>query len=133
MSELKFGKKEMKQVIEGYYKKYEDFDGTFTSACSLQLVGCGMMEREDAVVSMKINGVLNVCGMEIEMSRDISEDDLVNVFSVVLGDIGYTVDNVVLDKGTTEVCEGYYMNERMVSKPYFKGASVKVREKSLVR
>lgn len=133
MSELKFGKKEMKQVIEGYYKKYEDFDGTFTSACSLQLVGYGMMEREDAVVSMKINGVLNVCGMEIEMSRDISEDDLVNVFSVVLGDIGYTVDNVVFDKGTTEVCEGYYMNERMVSKPYFKGVSVKVREKSLVR
>lgn len=133
MKEFKFGKKEMKQVIEGYYKKYEDFDGVFSSNCSLQLVGYGMTEREDAVVSMKIKGKLSVLGMEVEMSRDVSEEDVFNVFRVVLDEAGYTVNSVTFDKGTTEECEGYYANERMVTKPYFKGVTVGVSQKTLVR
>ena len=133
MEKFKFGKREMKHVIEGYYKKYEDFDGVFSSSCSLQAVGYGMSEHEDAVIEMKIKGKFNVLGMEVEMSRDVSDEDVFNIFRVVLGDAGYDVNSVTFDKGTTEMCEGYYMNERIVSKPYFRGVIVGVTQKTLVR
>ena len=69
MKDLKFGKSAMKQVIEGYYKKYEDFEGVFSCNCSLESVGYGMCEHQDAVVTMKIKGKMNVAGMDVEMVR----------------------------------------------------------------
>lgn len=133
MNKFVFGENEMKQLIETYYRKYEDFDGVFNSSCSLGLVGQRNCERYDAIVSMNIKGKFTVSGMEVELIRDVNEEDVFNAFRVVLGDAGYTVSSVTFDKGTANVCEGHYMNERMVAKPYFRGVAVEVKEKVFVR
>lgn len=69
---LKFGIKDMKQIMEKYYREYKDFDWTFSTKFNLALVVYGMMEREDACVKMKMKDSLNISGMNIAMERDVS-------------------------------------------------------------
>ena len=131
--ELRFNEDSMKKVIEKYYMEYEDFDGKVITECNTGYVGYGMSEREDALVSIKIVGKLDVMGEKISMTRDVSSNDVLDIFKTVLGKSGYTVSDVSLDKGLKQTCEGYGMGERMVSKPYFNGIVVKTSEKQLVK
>lgn len=131
--EIKFGKKEMVQVIESYYKKYEDFEGKVTAGCKSGWVGYGMAERQDAVVSIGITGNLSVEGILVPMVREVTYDEVFNIFKTVLGNQGYYVNNVTLDSGVNDVCEGYGMVEHTVKKPCFKGVIVGVTEKKLVK
>lgn len=131
--ELRFDKNKMKTVMENYYKKYEDFEGNITIGCKMGYVGYGMSEHQDAVVSIKITGTLDVMGEKVPMTRVVDEEEVINVFKTVLGASGYTVSDVSFDSGVKQTCEGYGMAEHTVEKPYFNGVIVNVREKQLVR
>lgn len=131
--ELRFDKNKMKEIIENYYREYEYFDGKVTAGCSMGLVGYGMGEHEDAVVSIKVSGNLKVLGMDVPMTREVSSDELLNIFKTVLGSQGHTVSSVALNSGVNESCEGYGLGEHTVKRPYFRGVVVNVKEKSLVR
>lgn len=131
--EFKFGKKQMKEVLEQYYSKYEDFDGKVTAGCRLGAVGYGMSEHEDVIYSIKIAGKLHVCGVDVPMLREINDEEVMNAFKTMLGNQGYTVSSITFNAGVNESCEGYGMGEHTVRRPYFNGVVVTVKEKQLVR
>lgn len=131
--ELSFDKNKMRTVMENYYRKYEDFEGVVTVDCKMGSVGYGMSEHQDAVVSVKIAGTLDVMGEKVPMTRNVAQEEVLNVFKTVLGETGYTVTDVSLDSGVKETCEGYGMAEHTVKRPYFNGVVVNVSEKQLVR
>ena len=72
-------------------------------------------------------------GQEISMSRDISEKEISDVFTTLLGNQGYNVTSVTLDKGCRSGYEGVVMYEHQVERPYFNGVIVQVREKLLIK
>ncbi len=133
MKTLKFGKSEMKQVVEEYYRKHEDFEGTFSCKTQLESVGYGLCESTDAVLHMKIVGKMNIGGIEIPMTLDVAEEDVKNAFRTTLADAGCTVGEINFDVGVSEKTEGYGLGEHTVSSPYFRGVNVSVKEKNLVR
>lgn len=131
--ELRFDKNKMKEIVEKYYREYEDFDGVVTAGCSLNLVGYGMAEHEDTVVSIKVKGTMKVLGMEVPMTREVDDEELFNIFRTVLGNEGHTIKSLTVNSGVNESTEGYGMGEHTVKRPYFRGVIVNVKEKNLVR
>lgn len=131
--EFKFGRGEVAEIIERYYKKYEDFDGKVTIGCEIGSVGYGKNEHDDSIVTIKITGKLNISGIEVPGTKVISDYELDNIFKTVFGNQGHTVDFVTLDSGINESYEGYGMAERIVRKPYFKGVVVSTNEKKFVK
>lgn len=131
--ELIFDKNKMKDVIENYYREYEDFDGKVTAGCRMDLVGYGMAEHHDAVVSIKIKGTMKVLGMDVPMIREVNEEELFNIFRVMLDKQGHTVSSLSINSGVNESVEGYGLGEQTVKRPYFRGVTVTVKEKNLVR
>lgn len=129
--ELKFNKESVKNLVEQYYKKYEDFDGKFNSSCSVSSVGYGMMETDVCVLSMKMVGTMKLLDQEISMTRELSDEDIKNVFSTLLEEQGYTVKEVSLDSGIKGSYEGFGIYETFVNKPYFNGVVVDVCQKVL--
>ncbi len=133
MKTLKFGKSEMKQVVEEYYRKREDFEGAFSCKTQLEPVGYGLCESTDAVLHMKMVGKMNIGGIKIPMTLDVGEEDIRNVFRTMLANAGYTVSSVSFDAGVSQKIEGYGLGEHTVSSPYFRGVNVSIKEKNLVR
>lgn len=131
--EIKFGKRQMKEVLEQYYSNYEDFTGKVTAGCRLDSVGYGMGEHEDVIYSIKITGKLRVCGVDVPMVRELDDDEVLNAFRTILGNQGYTVSSVTFNAGVNEASEGYGMGEHTVKRPYFNGVVVTVKEKQLTR
>ena len=131
--ELKFDKKIVKSLVEEYYRDYEDFEGTFSSSCSMQSVGYGMCEYEDCVVSMKMSGKVGLLGQKISIDKEISEEEISNIFSTLLSKKGYIVQSVSLVSGVDSSYEGYGMCEELVKRPYFNGVMVNVKQKQLIR
>lgn len=82
--EMKFGKKKVEKILEKYYKEYEDFEGKARITCSLETVGCLMKEYEDVVVSVRMTGKLMMLGTKVDMTREIKEKEVSNIFTTVL-------------------------------------------------
>lgn len=130
--ELKFDKNKMKEVIENYYREYEDFDAKVTAGCRMDLVGYGMSEHQDAVVSIKVTGTMKVLGMDVPMTRDVNETELFNIFRVMLDKQGHTLSSLSINSGVSESVEGYGLGEHTVKRPYFRGVTVTIKDKKLV-
>lgn len=131
--ELKFDKNKMKEVIESYYREYEDFDAKVTAGCRMDLVGYGMSEHQDAVVSIKVTGTMKVLGMDVPMTRDVNETELFNIFRVMLDKQGHTLSSLSINSGVSESVEGYGLGEHTVKRSYFRGVTVTIKDKKLVK
>ncbi len=129
--EVRIRRKDMKKLLEKYYKDKEDFDGVITIRCSLGIVGYGIAETDGAEVEVKLDGYLNVMGIMVPMKRTLSEEEVKGAISSILDDAGYQVTNVSYEKGISSAIEGYGLGEHTVKRPYFNGAVAKVAIKTL--
>lgn len=95
--EFRFNEESTKNIVEGYYKKYEDFE------CSLEIRSSVREIKHPSrplppIKSVEplfvLNGVLNVDGKGIEVSVPVSYDDVKSVFKTTLEASGYNVKNV---------------------------------------
>ena len=95
--EFRFNEESTKNIVEGYYKKYEDFE------CSLEIRRSVREIKHPSrpippIKSIEplfvLNGVLNVDGKGIEVSVPVSYDDVKGVFKTTLEASGYNVKNV---------------------------------------
>lgn len=98
--EFRFNEESTKNIVEGYYKKYEDFE------CSLEIRRSVREIKHPSrpIPSIKcveplfmLNGVLKVDGKNIDVSVPVSYDDVKGVFKTTLEDSGYNVKNVEID------------------------------------
>lgn len=103
--EVRFNEASTKNIVEGYYKKYEDFE------CSLEICRSVREIKHPSrplptvkylETSFMLNGILNVDGKEVEVSVPISDDDVKAVFKTMLETDGYTVRDVEINCASGE-------------------------------
>lgn len=130
---IKFGIKEVKNVLEEYYRVNEDFSGKVSVSCQ---IGNGFFRNEFydvAELKASINGKLAICGMEVPMVREITVDEIKTIFRSVIENSGQTVGSVNLDYGIRCETVGYGMGEHTEKIPYFNGVNVVVRNKTYAK
>lgn len=131
--ELKFGKEDIKGILENYYRDYEDFDGVVSIGCFIG-TDFGRNEfYEKADLSITATGKLNVFGREVPIVRRITEEEVKGIFRSAIEKEGYTVINVLFDYGLNTSCVGYGRNETSIKEPYFNGINISVRNKIYVK
>lgn len=130
---LQFKKEEIKRLLERYYKEKEDFIGKVSMRCLLENVGYGMLEREEAVVEIKLTGSLNIFGEKVVLDRSLTKEEVQDVFSAMLYDAGYEISGISYDMGVCNTILGYGCQEHSVNKPYFNGLVATVKNKKLVK
>lgn len=96
---LKFDEESTKRIVEGYYKKYEDFDCELEIKCSVvEVMGIrSIVDDQIAQVSFALNGKLNVNGVEESVRSEIGHGDVENAFKIMLQDEGYDVKKMEID------------------------------------
>ncbi|MCI8460852.1 MAG: hypothetical protein HFE81_05595 [Bacilli bacterium] len=128
--ELKFTKAQMCKVLEKYYQEQEGIKGKVTIKGHACNVGYEMCSYRDVLVDMKIEGEIVLDGMRLPLEKEIPTSDLQAAFTHFLSELNQEVESVSFDKGISYHTEGYYMSERTVEKPYFKGVIVKLKNKT---
>ena len=106
--EVRFNEKSTKDVVEGYYKKYEDFDCCMefcTSVREMKHPTRSLPPVRYVDMSFILNGILNVDGKSIEVSVPASFDEIKAVFKTTLENTGYDVNDVQIVYNSDESFE----------------------------
>ncbi len=126
---LKFTKAQMCKILEKYYKEQEGITGKVTIQGNAYDIGLDICSYRDVLVEMKISGEINLDGFTIPLEKEITVSELEMALNSFLNEFNQEVENVTFDKGFTHKSVGYGMYESTVSKAYFNGAIVKVKNK----
>lgn len=74
----------------------------------------------------EIEGKTKILGEETPISIDISDNDLKTIIKYYLEQDGYSVTNIMIDKGLDYKTEGYGLGEHTESYPYFRGVEINI-------
>lgn len=124
--EMKFNRKQVKKILEGYYKLYEDLDGDII--IKTYKGTCGPYEDECAVVNIKLKSSIQILGEDISTEREITKEDVNKAFKVILKEEGYEVLSVDYDSRIEAKTEGFLMAERTVKTAVFNGINVNMKK-----
>jgi len=114
----KFNKENTIKVLESYYKEVEGSDAKIDITTS---VGCqGLYETKCANVHINLTNSINVGSEKIKSERKLSNDEVSEVFRIVLRNEGYEVSDISYDAGITS---GTYIWDQG-SYSYFSGITV---------
>ncbi len=119
---VRFDEKSTKSIVEGYYKKYEDFE------CSLEI--CSDVKETKhpsrplppvkfADISFVLNGTLSVDGNNIGVSVPVSFEEIKGVFRTTLETNGYNVKDIEIN----------YISDLAVSESGFRYVDVEISSK----
>ena len=123
---IKFGKKDIIEMVEKYYKEILDITGKVSITCSKQLVGYGMGEHDDCVVTFKLKGQMSILDKKRDIEIDVSEDEVMAAIKCYLEKEGYKYTGYRMLRGMNPKVTGYLTNERTEYRPYFNGIEVGV-------
>ena len=123
---IKFGKKDIIEMVEKYYKEILDITGKVSITCSKQLVGYGMAEHDDCVVTFKLKGQMSILDKKRDIEIDVSEDEVMAAIEYYVEKEGYNYTGCRMLRGMNPKVTGYLTNERTVYTPYFNGIEVGV-------
>lgn len=97
--EAKFTKENTIKILESYYKEVEGSDAKIDITTS---IGCqGLYEEKCANVHINLTNSINIGSQKIKSERKLSNDEVREVFSIVLRNEGYEVSNISYDAGIT--------------------------------
>lgn len=94
---IKLKEENAKKVIEIYFRKYEQFEGSVVFEPSTKFMG--PKHEECSYLSAKIIGTLSILGEKLPMERNIKEEELEEAFKVMLKEEGYGVSDIRYDNG----------------------------------
>lgn len=127
---IKFGKKDIIEMVEKYYKEILDITGKVSITCSKQLVGYGMAEHDDCVVTFKLKGQMSILDKKRDIEIDVSEDEVMAAIEYYVEKEGYNYTGYRMLRGMNPKVTGYLTNERTVYTPYFNGIEVGVKNEN---
>lgn len=119
---VRFDEKSTKSIVEGYYKKYEDFE------CSLEIrsdvketkhPSRSLPPVKFADISFVLNGTLSVDGNNIAVSVPVSFEEIKGVFRTTLETNGYNVKDIEIN----------YISDLAVSESGFRYVDVEISSK----
>lgn len=99
---INFNEESTKRIVEGYYKKYEDFDcklEIFSKTIRNSSFGCARFFVPPVITRLNfvLKGILDVNGNAEEVHTTISHEEFLNAFKTSLEEDGYTVENLSFD------------------------------------
>lgn len=127
---IKFGKKDIIEMVEKYYKEILDITGKVSITCSKQLVGYGMAEHDDCVVTFKLKGQMSILDKKRDIEIDVSEDEVMAAIEYYVEKEGYNYTGYRMLRGMNPKVTGYLTNERTEYRPYFNGIEVGVKNEN---
>lgn len=123
--ELKIKVSDLKKILSLYYKKQDGIDSQIIISKSVENDRFGEECNLEIILKRKIR----LFGEERTVSERLSEDEVKEAIKDVFKDEGYEVYDVTYDSGVDHVWEGYGMGEHQESRAYFRGVTVKIKEK----
>lgn len=122
-SKIKLNASEVKDILEDYYRKYED-QPDVKIEIRVEKGAIGYRNEEGAVLVIKVLTEAQILGAKRKLEEQIDADKVRDIFIQVLSAANYDVDRVQLDYGLDSQWEGYGPAEHKIDKPYFKGANI---------
>lgn len=125
----KFTEENTKKILESYYKEVEGSDAKINITASIGYQG--LYETKCANVHINLTNDINIGNQMIKTERELSKDEVSEVFGIVLKNEGYEVSDISYDAGITS---GTYIWDQG-SYAYFSGITVSMEklEKQKIR
>lgn len=123
---VKLSNEKVRNLINQYYREVYEIEGKTIINVYKDYVGYGMDEHKDCVVNIIYKGKTKILGEETPISIDISDNDLKTIIKYYLEQDGYSVTNIMIDKGLDYKTEGYGLGEHTESYPYFRGVEINI-------
>ena len=123
---VKLSNEKVRNLINQYYREVYEIEGKTIINVYKDYVGYGMDEHKDCVVNIIYKGKTKILGVETPISIDISDNDLNTIIKYYLEQDGYSVTNIMIDKGLDYKTEGYGLGEHTESYPYFRGVEINI-------
>lgn len=125
--EVVFTKEETSKLIEEYYSRLE---GRVVKANVTAKKGyTGWQDEESCVTTITITELIEIVGMQKEVTETITEDQLNTILRALFDLYEFDLTSITLDAGLNSRWEGYGYNEYEVKTAYFKGIKVNVNKK----
>lgn len=89
-----------KNVIENYYKTYEDIDGELEIKCGTRTVpgfGRRLIDDEIPYINFRLKGTMDVNGKKQPVELVVSEDEINNAFTTMIEATGRKVKRISMD------------------------------------
>lgn len=123
-AEIKLEPKEVENIIEDYYKKYEEQPNAKVDiVVETGSIGIGRYE-EGAILKVKLKTEMAIAGTKRKATTTLANEELEAIFTQVLKESGYKIKGFKLDYGLDY--EGYGSDR--VAKPYFNGANIMINK-----
>ena len=127
--ELKLNEKDFRQIINLYYKN--------TFGADTQLVIEKSIDNDrfgpECVIDIIVRKKITILGKEVTATERLSFNDIERAVKETFAEEGYDAYEVKYDCGIKSDWEGYGMDEHQVTKPYFNGITVKIKENVKVK
>ena len=117
--EIKIDKNQMKDLLEDYYRKYEQTEGTIEIKATKEYEGY----YEEEVCAIQVNYIreIEILGKKVSLTTYLTKEEVQEIFNILLRDNGYVIENMRYDKGRRP--NDYGGKEE----PYFDGVSFTVK------
>ena len=89
----------------------------------------GWQDEESCVTTITITELIEIVGMQKEVTETITEDQLNTILRALFDLYEFDLTSITLDAGLNSRWEGYGYNEYEVKTAYFKGIKVNVNKK----
>lgn len=117
---LKLKEEQAKKIIEAYYEKYHQLEGSVVFEPSVRYAG--PKHEECSYISTKIISTLSILGEELSMERKLTEEEEQEAITVMLKEEGYQVSSIFHNNDfELDVVEEKKENERIKNLKYYEG------------
>ncbi len=126
---ITYNKKDIRQLIKNYYATYKQIlNANVFIGTKVGTVGQGMMEHEDAIITVSVSYETDIAGINKKINDNLSLEETANIIATILKDSGYKVNSSYSNAGTFSDYVGYGIDEHLVKRPYFNGITFNITE-----
>ena len=125
---IKLNKEQLKNILEFYYKNYENDDCEISFKVEKKTLGYGWYEYDSYDVVITKKTIKTFLNQSIEVVERLSNEYVKEVLGKVLREENLQVESIDFDAGISSQIEGYGRNEHVTNVAYFNGININVQE-----
>ena len=125
---IKLNKEQLKNILEFYYKNYENDDCEISFKVEKKTLGYGWYEYDSYDVVITKKTIKTFLNQSIEVVERLSNEYVKEVLGKVLREENLQVESIDFDAGISSQIEGYGRNEHVTNVAYFNGININFQE-----
>ena len=91
----------------------------------------GIFEEIGCVTTISVSENVTLLGVETTQSETLSKDEVKVILSELLKEAGYDLNDLNFNDGIRKSTVGYFMDEHIESRAYFKGVTLNISKRGL--